>query len=335
MKGTTLNVVILSLLWALIVGAGGYLTFVQQPRTLEHLKEAERVAQLQRDEAGALQLQQAGAEGSAREAYLRWSSRYKVFPESLATHEVVAYFNSLTQTGFKNVDVTVKESQQQSDYSMHVLEVKGRAQYGALHRFVWDLENNRLFYRIRSLQLAEMDLQEEDSQQRPRFEVVVSFTMEVEALYGGAEGLSAPPAGVLTEASEVQPGTTTAPPVIPAMLLPNRTPPKNPFYPAILSDIPPNTYGLLDVTEASLIAIADGRAIFQDGNGYHTVGVGSAVYLGTITQVDAGTGRVVARLNKGGILDQIVRRIDGKESYRPIRSDGQRASQTGPVPASN
>ncbi len=330
MNGNKTNVVILSLLWALIVAAGGYFTFVQQPRTLENLQEAERVAKLKVEEANALSMQQSGAEGAAREAYLRWSSRYKVFPESLATHEVVSYFNSLTQSGFKNVDVTVKESQQGADYATHVLEVKGRATYGALHRFVWDLENNRLFYRVRSLQLSEVDLQEEDSQGRPRLEVMVSFTMEVEALYGGTDGLSAPPAGVVTPASEVMPGTPTTPPVIPANLLPNRTPPKNPFFPAILSQLPPNTYGLMDVTEATLIAIADGRAIFRDDEGFHTLGIGAPVYLGYITGIDAAKGRVVARLNKGGILDEVVRRMDGKDNYRPLTTDGERAAQATP-----
>ncbi|HYE58094.1 MAG TPA: hypothetical protein VD948_06295, partial [Rhodothermales bacterium] len=168
MKGTAINVAILAMLWAIIVAAGGYFTFVHQPRTLKNLEEAERLAQLRKDEAGALRLQQASAEGEAREAYLRWSSRYKVFPESLATHEVVGYFNSLTRRGFKHVDVLVKETQQTPDYSFHLLEVKGQAQYGALHRFVWDLENNRLFYRVRTLTLNEMDLQEEDSEGRPR-----------------------------------------------------------------------------------------------------------------------------------------------------------------------
>jgi hypothetical protein len=327
MKGNTINVAILAVLWAIIVAAGGYFTFVHQPRTLDHLREAQRMTQLRQDEAGALRLQQAGAESEAREAYLRWSSRYKVFPDSLATHEVVAYFNSLTRRGFKHVDVVVKESQQASDYSYHMLEVKGQASYGALHRFVWDLENNRLFYRLRTLTISEMDLNEEDSEGRPRFEVVVSFTMEVEALYGGADGLSAPPAGVITQASEVAPSPSNRPPVVPAALLPNRQPVINPFYPAILSQIPPNTYGLLDIEEASFVAIAGGNAIFSDADGWHTVGVGDAVYLGQITSVDAQRGVVTARLNKGGILDRVVRRMEGKDDYRPVQRDGTPAAQ--------
>lgn len=332
------SVAVLSLLWFAVAAAGIYVTMVMQPRELTALTDATRAAGLKREEAGALTQQQVAAEAAMQETALRWATRYKVVPDSLRAHDVVAYLNSLSRRGFKNVDAKVTGTETSADVSRHLLEVTGRASYGALHRFVWDLENNRSFYRLRSLTIEQTDLSDTDSEGRPTFEAVVTFKMGIEALFGGVEGLSAPPpSAVLTDAAVLPQPAGNRPPVVPATVLPMRNPPRNPFYPLILSSIPPNTYGLLDVQEAELIAIADGRAIFRDSEGFHTLGAGSAVYLGYISRVDAANGRVVAHLNKGGILDQVVRRVDGRDPlsrqqradagdpYRPLNTDGTRA----------
>ncbi len=340
------SVAMLSLLWLVIAGAGLYVTMVVQPRELGALEASARTAVLRREEAGALTLQQQDAEARMQEVSMRWSTRYKVVPDSLRAHDVVAYLNSLSRSGFKNVDVKVEATETTPDVSRHVLAVSGRASYGALHRFVWDIENNRSFYRIRSLTIEQMDLSDTDSEGRPTYEAVVSFRLTVEALFGGIDGLSAPPPGaVFTDAATRPQPVGNRPPLVPASVLPMRTPPRNPFYPLVLDAIPPNTYGLIEIETAELIAIADGRAIFRDGDGYHTLGPGSAVYLGYVSSVDAAGGRVIAHLNKGGILDQVVRRIDGRDAngrrpgggagdtgdtYRPLNADGSRAAAAGP-----
>lgn len=326
MKSSTANVVILAVVWALCASAGAYFTFFQQPRTLAQLEEAERTAALKRDEAGALTVQQASSEGTAREVMLKWNARYKVMPESLRAHESVAYLNSLTRSGFKTFDVKVTGTQTASDYSFHTIDVTGRALYRSLYDFVWAMENHRSFYRVASMNLEQIDLVDEDSKGRAHLEVMVSFTMTLHAYFGGAEGVSAPPPGVLATGAMQQALAANGPPDVPANVLPARSIPRNPFYPYILDNPPPNTYGLLEIENAELIAIADGRAIFKDGTGYHTLGVGGEVYLGEIVRIDSQRGRVVARLNKGGILDEVERRIDGGDAYRPLTPEGARAA---------
>lgn len=348
MKGRTANIVILLVCWLLVAGIGSYLTFMKQPLELERLQEAERVVALKQDEAGTLRLQSASAEQAAREVLSRWNARYKVMPESLQAHNVVAYFNLLTRDGFKNVDVEVKGTTPGTDYNAITLKVTGRGLYRSLYDFVWALENNRSFYRIKSLDLDHLDLITNDKtaagEERSRLDVLVSFTMEVEALYGGTLGVSASAPSVVaaTDGGPAAPRLNpNAPPGVPASVLPTRRPPRNPFYPLILSQIPPNTYGLMDIEQASLISIADGRAIFTDGEGYHTLGVGSEVYLGEITSVDPTRGIVRARLNKGGIIDEVERRIGGDayspsrdtdtparpgDTYRPVNPDGSAAA---------
>ena len=350
MKGRTANIAILVVCWLLVAGFGSYLTFMKQPLEMERLKEAERVVALKQDEAGALRLQTASAEQTAREVLSRWNARYKVMPETLQAHNVVAYFNTLTRDGFKNIDVEVKGTTAGGDYNSIGLKVSGRGLYRSLYDFVWALENNRSFYRIKSLNLDHLDLitneKTASGQDRNRLDVLVSFTMDVEALYGGTLGVSANAASVVaSDGGPVAPRVNpNAPPGVPASVLPTRRPPRNPFYPLILSQIPPNTFGLMDIEEATLISIADGRAIFTDGNGYHTLGIGGEVYLGEIISVNAQTGTVRARLNKGGIIDEVERRIGGDDYsagsrddapagdlYRPVNPDGSAAAAAAPT----
>lgn len=348
MKGRTANIAILVVCWLCVAGFGSYLTFMKQPLELERLTEAERVVALKQDEAGTLRLQTASAEQASREVLSRWNARYKVMPDSLQAHEVVAYFNRLTASGFKNVDVEVLGTTPGADYNAIGLKVSGRGLYRSLYDFVWALENNRSFYRIKHLNLDQLDLVTKETsstgEERSRLEVLVTFEMQVEALYGGSLGVSAGGAAsvLASEGGEGAPRLNpNAPPGVPASVLPTRRPPRNPFYPLILSQIPPNTYGLMDVEAATLISIADGRAIFTDGDGYHTLGVGGEVYLGEITHVDPRAGIVRARLNKGGIIDEVERRISGDgfasgtaregeprpgDTYRPLNADGTPAA---------
>ena len=327
-SSTTANVLILTLCWAACTGVGAYVTFFQQPRQLTQLQEAERVASLKRDEAGALSVQRVSGEATARDVLTRWNARYKVIPDTLRAHDVVAYFNSLTPTGFKAFDVTVKESNATPDYNSHTLTITGRGRFGALYDFVWAVENNRSFYRIKTLNLEQIDLVDEDRKGRQHLEVMVSFSLDVEAYYGGTLGATAPPPGAVaaSDAGLLPAPKPGAPPAVPASVLPVRRPARNPFFPLVLETVPPNTYGLLDVEQAQLVSIADGRAIFLDEDGYHTLGLGAEVYLGAIVRVDAERGRVVARLNRGGILDEVERRIEADDFYRPVNADGSPAA---------
>jgi hypothetical protein len=106
-------------------------------------------------------------------------------------------------------------------------------------------------------------------------------------------------------------------------VLPQARPVANPFFPVVLSQLPPNTHNLIDVEQALLVGIVGGKAVFQDVNGHRQVGVGDAVYLGYITDVDAATGKVAARLNKGGIVDEVELDLHTPETFRqalgPIR----------------
>lgn len=314
-----INTWIMAVCWVIVTALGVYLTFYEQPAALEHLEKAEQVAKMKEAELAALRTEEASFAHMADDVVRKWHARYKIIPKELSTADIVAYLNDLTKSGFKNFDVTLGGEQRTGDYSYYVFNITGRAYYTSLYQLIWELENNRNFYRLHNLSLDHIDLVTRDKERdTERLEVMVSFSGRIEAYFNGIEGASAPrvldrevfPEQSLTLAQEED-----LPPV-PREFLPSRKPATNPFFPAIMEQIPPNTYGLIEIETAELVSIVGDKAVFRDKEGLRSVGVGDHVYLGVITSVDPATGRVIARLNKGGIYDEVIRDLETEERYR-------------------
>jgi len=153
--------------------------------------------------------------------------------------------------------------------------------------------------------------------ERDALQVMVSFTMKVDAYFGGARGLSAETMVTsLYENGDLQAQPMSALPPVPSEVLPDAQPAKNPFFPIIMERIPPNTDNLVDLEEATLVSIVGGKAVFQWKGDYYQLDAGDRVYLGQIIAVDPTQDRVVARLNKGGIIDEIEVNLQTGERYR-------------------
>jgi len=314
------NIVVLLLLFALVTGAGVYLTIFEQPKEIERLEQAEKLARLKQAEVTSLLAEEATSSSVAEEAIRKWRARYKVIPQQLNSADVMNYLNHRTMTGFKNFDVVMDGSRTTPDFSYFTINVQGKGYFSSLYRFIWEVENSRDFYRIRDLSLEHIDLMVEDEQTgNNKLQVMVSFSMKVDAYYGGKNGLSAPLGSddALAEESllPTSAGNLDLPPV-PRGVLPKERPDINPFRPLILEVIPPNTYNLLDVEDAQLVSIVGGKAVFLWKDDFVTVGLGDPVYLGQITRIDVTEGIVSARLNKGGIVDEIEQTLDTGERFR-------------------
>lgn len=318
------NLILLAALWVCTTVAGAYVTFFRQPAELERVEKAQEVARLKQNEIATLLAEASESRERAEEAVSRWRARYKTIPKQLTSVEVVAYLNDLSSAGFENFDVSLKEVRNGADYGYHTFLVSGRGFYNSLYRFIWEIENNRMFYRIHDLNLEHIDLIKKDaSTEAERMEVMVGFSMSVDALFASPEGISASDSlGTSFVYDEPFSGNSNLPPV-PLDVLPAARPATNPFFPVILEQLPPNTHGLIDVENARLIAIVGGMAVFSDERGERKVGVGDDVYLGKIASIDGRKGIVTARLNKGGIIDELELKLHSEESYRqalgPIR----------------
>ncbi len=316
------NTIVLAAAWVVILGVGIYFTFVRQPRELELLRKTEELAQMKNTELTSLQTQHVALSQETNETLRKWHARYKVIPEVLDAAVVVGRLNELTREGFKTFDLTFGGATQESDYSYYTFNAVGQGYFSDLYRVIWELENGHDFYRVRDLSLDHIDLLTKDAKTGgERLQVMVSFTLRIEAYFAGIEGASAPvDAPSLGDAEHPAEHVAGLPPV-PAALLPSRQPSTNPFFPGIMEQIPPNTYNLIDVEEAGLVSIVGQQAVFQDETGFRTAGVGDEVYLGKIVTVDPMEGRVVAHLNKGGIYDEVVLRLDTGARHHQAQGD--------------
>lgn len=311
---------ILALAGCLVVMvAVGLYALSLQAQELDRVDKAVKVAEMKQAELTSLLQNEAASTEEARHVVQRWYARYKSIPDTLSNPEVVGFMNDLTRSGFENFDVTFSGQNGTADYSYYSYSVNGRGYFNSLYRFVWAVENSRNLYRLRNLKLDHIDLvKTERNTERERMQVMVSFSFTLDAYFGGAEGLSAPDGNFVTgfEANGTPLTQAFTLPPIPKNVLPREAPYLNPFFPIIMAQLPPNTYGRVDVEEAPLLAITGGKAIFEKDGAFVALGAGDAVYLGRITGVDPVAGRVVARLNKGGIIDDVEVHLQTGERYQ-------------------
>ena len=315
------NQILLLTCLVLLSGAGTYLTYFRQQDTMASLEKKIEAKKQEQEQIRSLRAERANAESRLQTVRRQWRTQYKAVPATISSPDIVSYLTELTQTGFQRFDVTSAGSDERDGYRVHTFGAEGEAYFTNLYRFVWTIENNRPFYRVRGLRLNYLEERETDEESsRTTMDVLVSFEMNVEAIYGAAPDLPAPTApsdGREVERLPVAKSSTRPP--LPTSVLPNPAPEINPFYPLVFEEVPPNQYGRLNVESAQLLSIVDGKAVFQTGDGLEQVGEGERVYLGRIVEVDPSDGRVVARLNRGGIVDRVERTL-GTESPLRLRN---------------
>ena len=322
------NIIILAVIWVFIIGTGVYVTMFKQPDELERVEKAGKVIRMKQAELASLMSEHTLSSGRADNALNKWRARYKVIPDQLSSPEVIGYLNELTKTGFEVFDLSSSGTQNEGDYSYHSFSVSGRGYFSELYRIVWELENNRYFYRIPELTLIHMDIITEDPETGNEvMKVMVSFQLQIDAIFSGADGMSAPSDGGVAEEAALLPisrAKSERPPV-PIEVLPNQRPALNPFFPLIMAQLPPNTHGLVNIEQAQLVSIVGDKAIFKEDEEYRAVGQGEDVYLGQIIEVDPVEGRIKARLNKGGIIDAVEIFLQSGERYREALGSVRRA----------
>lgn len=314
MSDVGINELILLVGLLLVAGAGTYLTYFQQAEELDTLTTEVQTQRQELEQINALYDELAMAEVEAKQAYTTWQTRYKLIPATVTSPEIVRYLTDLTQEGFMSFDIQSAGVTNQDGYRFRTYRATGRAYFYHLYRFLWKLENNRAFYRVRNLRLQHMDMRETDDETgRTTMDVVVPFEMDIDVLHGGPKDLDNPPAALgLPEADRLPVAQTNNRPPVPQRVLPRAQPPLDPFYPLILKDLPPNEHGRMNIETARLISIVEGKAVFRTSDGVQRLGEGDRVYLGRIVEVDPARGRVVARLNRGGIADTIELQLPGE-----------------------
>jgi hypothetical protein len=299
--------------YLLLIGAGTYVTYVQQGRTMEKLDRSMDATQERWDELTALKKTTARLVREASQGPSMRRERYKQIPDTMSTARMMSDLTALTRTGFGAFDLKTKGRYETAGVRAFAMTAEGRAPFRRLYRFVWTLENHRPFYRIRDLQIATLDQRSTDEETgRTTMDILVSFRMDVEAIYGGRS-----PAQTTVGTDEQKGGSLSgidSPPPVPDRVLPAAEASVNPFYPLVFEQIPPNEHGRLNVETARFLSIIGREAVFETDQGMVRLGVGDRVYLGRIVDVDPARGRVVARLDKGGIVDRVERTLEAPSS---------------------
>ena len=320
------NLIILSVCWLIAIGGGVYTTFFVQPDEMDRLEKAEQVARMKQAELSSLVAEMSESESRAENIVTRWNSRYKVIPRSLGSEDVIRFLNDHSGQGFDPFDVTFMGLQQGSKFNRFDFSIEGRGAFGNVYELIWAIENNRQLFRIEELELNHFDLLSDDpGTGQKRLDMVVRFSFNLSAYFGGAVGLSA------SDSSEGAPRSlyfndsdlASSLPPVPDHVLPSPSPRMNPFLPLIMENIPPNTYGLVEVESAELVSIVGTEAILTWNENEYRLGIGDPVYLGQVISVDPKKGKVVASLNKGGILERIELTMDLDQLYNQARGNVQ------------
>ena len=319
---------VLTACWFMTFGGGVYATYVYQPDEMKRLEKAKQVANMKQAELSALMAEMGDSESRASTVSSRWNSRYKIVPKTLGSEDVVAFLNEHTRTGFNPFDITFKSHEESEQFYKLVFAIDGRGDFNNLYELIWAIENSRQLYRIDNLKLTHFDLITGDPQtNQQRLEVLVSFSFEIHAFYGGVAGLSASDGLNDTDGnSQFSDNELYANlPAVPDHVLPARNAVMNPFHPLILENIPPNTYNRVDMEEAELLYIVGTDAVILWNDEEWVIGIGDPVYLGQVISVDPRNGTVIARLNKGGLIDQIELKMDLGDLYKQARGSVQLA----------
>ncbi len=302
------NTYLLLGLLLLVAGVGYYVTEIYQPATQQRLEDMNRVARSQQGEVSQLLSEAEVSADRAEETVRKWNARYRYVPATLKTPDIVEYLEPHTSDGFEAFNVRLDGVSRSPDVSQYTFSVDGTAYYKDLYEFIWAMENNPEFYRIRDLNMSRTEVQ--DSRSRTRREMV-RFTMKLDTYFMGIDGLSVDREALAS---------------VPDEYLPARALPSNSFNSKVRVTRSSGAVqdDKLDVERAALVSIAGNRAIFADGSTQYIVYEGTNVRSGSITRIDPINVLVRATLTKNGRTKTVDIRMDQTgPSYRQAEGNTQ------------
>ena len=277
------NSLILGLLFVLIVGAGTYIRAFNLPAKAELIEtEIKRIdEELQNTPNLVNQFNDLSA--TLEDARGRWENRNKDIPPEDISSQTYGYFSRLIDlSGPIKLDMVYQGAEQKENYGFNIYNLKGEAPFENWYRFIWYLENGRKLYKIRDLKVRGIEIPPKEDKEGG---FVVGFEMVVHAYYSSVAELASAP------------GERA---IVPNYLA------VDPFGPIILSEVPPNLDGLVEIERADLKAVIPGKAFVLDQeNSIRTLSEGDEVYLGYVTRILPEQGRIECTLNKGGIIERV------------------------------
>ncbi len=284
------NSIVLGVLLVFILIVGGYVHWIRLPGQIEvvdaKIKEVNTELQNTPDLIGQFNVTQA----NVANMQVRWQNRSKDIPPADQTAQTYAYLNRIIDlSGFLRLDMIYQGEEMFGRYGYKKYNLRGESNFENFYRFIWMLENGRKLYKISTLNLRSIEIVKTETKpgEEPTpegREFRVGFEMVIHAYFTPQTDLT---------------GSVGYGEVMPAALN------YNPFKPLILSSIPPNILGLVEVERSELKAAIAGKVFIQDQNNeIQTLQEGDEVYLGYVTKIRPDEGRAEFTLNKGGIIER-------------------------------
>ena len=218
----------------------------------------------------------------------RWDFYPKTLLPENSVHETYRYLETISsrRAGF-DYEFKLSGVSQSDDVIIANYQLKGNGNYRSINRFIQFLENSKPMYKIESLQLTRIaGGQDSDNDIR----VTLKFM------------------GMFVSGDKAELIKDDDPFTLNSSNFGTRF---DPFRPSVLNKLPPNRENLLVVERAKVIAILKGLTYIQDQNGNMlTMRVGNRVYLGLIEKIDLKKSEVVFAMNRGGIFDRVVLKLE-------------------------
>jgi hypothetical protein len=276
------NTIALGSLVFVILAIGVYFNMIRYPGRLSAMEEEIKTIDKELQNTPDLLNMKNTLTEEVQRTKIQWATRIKAIPAADISSETYDYLiRTIRQSGAVKMDMMYKGIKNQPNYGFGEYDLKGDAPVNDFYRFLWFIENGRNLFKIRSITLKQVPT-------RPKEESATlfyaSYQMIVEAYFSSIPELSTPTGERAYKVARL------------AM---------NPFYPAILPDIPPNTRNLVEIERSILKGVIADKAFVQDHeNKIRELGEGEEVYLGYISKVDPERGKIEYILNKGGIIDK-------------------------------
>jgi hypothetical protein len=290
------NSIALGVILLLVVGIGGYFSFIYQPGKIKKYRAEAKAIESKLQDNTIQTSAITGMQDKLRGTVHRWNNRTKEIGEFDISSQTYGYLSDIIdESGSLRLNMTYSGTKATSKYGYNTYKLTGTAEFPNIFRFIWLLENGRRLYKISSINLHSEE-QTKVNQEYPTVEL--RYEMELNAFYTSERSLGKP---VMKPDSVPQPITS------------------NPFLPNILKLTPLNLRNLVDVASISVKAVAPGKALVLDQTGkLITLQVGDEVYLGKMTATHPQEGAVEFTLNNGGIIETVSKQIIFKEKTRGI-----------------
>jgi hypothetical protein len=276
------NTIVLAVLLILILVIGFYFRSGVLPKKIDRIDKEIKTIDVELQNTPDLINQYNTLSQQLVSTKQKWESRNKDIPPMDITGQTYDYLNrTIDKSGEVKLDMLYQGMQNFQNYGFNTYNLKGEAPFENLYRFIWYVENSRLLYKIRALNLRGLELKEQETGET---KLLVTYEMVLDAFFSTIPEL-------YSSAGERK--------LVPTFLM------SDPFEPLILRDLPPNTDNLVEVERSDLKAVVPGKAFLVDqGNKMRTLSEGDEVYLGYVTKIDPVAGRMECTLNKGGIIEK-------------------------------